>query len=76
MLFSPEPAAVGLDAHAGWRRLVRDGGVTVATAVVEDEAHLNGALVVCAGDVEGQAGTRVTPDGRSVQAESEREPNL
>lgn len=48
----------------------------MATAVVEDEAHLDGALIVGAGDVKGQSETRVTPDGRSVRVESERELNL
>lgn len=72
---SPDPAAVGRDADAGRRRLVRDRPVAVATAVLEDHAHLDGALIVGAGNVEGQAGARVTPDGRSVQAEGRRGAN-
>lgn len=73
--FSPDPAAVGRDADAGRRRLVRDRGVTVATAVVEDDAHLDGAFIVGAGNVEGQTGTVVIPDRRSVPVESERDAN-
>lgn len=71
--FSPDPAAVGRDADAGRRRLVRDCGVTVATAVVEDDAHLDGAFIVGAGNVEGQPGIVASQDRRSAQAESERD---
>lgn len=73
--FSPDPATVRRDADAGRRRLVRDRSITVATAFVEDDAHSDGAFIVVAGNVEGQTGTRVTPDRRSVQAESERDVN-
>lgn len=70
--FSPAPAAVGRDADAGRRRLVCDQGVTVATAIVEDDAHVDGAFIVGAGNVEGQTGTCVTPDRRSMQVESDK----
>lgn len=76
MSFSPIPAAVGRDADAGRRRLVRDRGITVAAAVVKDDAHSDHAFSVGAGNTEGQTGSRVTPDRRSVQVGSEREANV
>lgn len=69
--FSPAPAAVGCDAGARRHRLVRDGGVTVATAILEEDARLDDAFTVGAGNVEGQTGTCVTPDRNSMQVEGE-----
>lgn len=63
--FTPDPAAVRRDAAARWQRLVRDGGIAVATVVAEDDAHLDGAFTGCAGNAEGQTGACVTPDRRS-----------
>lgn len=63
--FLPDPAAPRRDAAARWQRLVRDGGIAVATVVAEDEAHLDGAFIGCAGDAEGQTGACVPPDRRS-----------
>lgn len=63
--FIPDPAAVRRDAAARWQRLVRDGGIAVATVVAEDDAHLDDAFAGCAGNAEGQTGACVTPDWSS-----------
>ena len=71
MACSPAPAAVGCDADTRRRRLVRDCSVTVATAVIQDDAHLDSAFVVGAGNVEGQTGIDVRPDRRPVQVKTD-----
>lgn len=63
--FIPDPANVRRDAGARWQRLICDGGIAMATVVAEDNAHLDGAFTGCAGNVEGQSGACVTPDGRA-----------
>ena len=56
----PGPGAVRCDGGADRRRQVGERRVAVATAVGQEEADLDPALV-SGGDVEGQAGPRIAP---------------
>ncbi|TNN54599.1 hypothetical protein EYF80_035161 [Liparis tanakae] len=57
-------AAARYDVGAGRGRLVGDGGVAVAAAVREEDAHADRALVIRAGDVERELHAHVVPHRR------------